>query len=52
MLAKIYVDEIGYRLPHIHEAAAAVFVASSESEVIKPVVHYPQEDENGLSIVY
>ena len=52
MLARIYVDEVGYRLPHIHEVAAAVLVASSESEVIKPVVHYPQEDDSGLLIVY
>ena len=51
-LAWAYADDIGYRLPHIHKAAAALLVAWPESEFLKPIVNYPQRDERGFPIVY
>ena len=51
-IATVFASEIGYRLPHVHEAAAALMVAWPESKFLKPIVHYPQRDENGLPIVY
>ena len=52
VLAQRYADKVGYRLPHVHPAAAAVIKAWPGSELLKPIVHYPQVDERGLPIVY
>ncbi len=51
-LAWAFDDQIGYRLPHIHKAAAALMVAWPESEFLGPIVNYPQRDERGFPIVY
>ena len=51
-IAWAFADNIGYRLPHIHKAAAALLVAWPESEYLGPIVSYPQRDERGFPIVY
>ena len=48
----VFADKVRYRLPHVHEAAAAIMLAWPESEFLGPIVDYPQRDEEGFPIVY
>ena len=53
LASKYWLDaEFDYKLPHIHLATMAICFAWPNSEVLAPIVSYPQFHEDGSPIVY
>ena len=53
LASKYWLDaRMDYKLPHIHLATMAVCRAWPDSEVLAPIVTYPQVHEDGSPIVY